>query len=122
MELSVYNIKGEDTGRKVVLDDAIYGIEPNDHAIYLAVKQYMANRRQGTAKSKERSEISGSTRKLGRQKVVAVHAVVILIHRCWLVAHAFLVLNLAIMGSNSTRRLRILPVALHLATKQRKIQ
>lgn len=68
MELSVYNIKGEDTGRKVVLDDAIYGIEPNDHAIYLAVKQYMANHRQGTAKSKERSEISGSTRKLGRQK------------------------------------------------------
>ena len=68
MELSVYNIKGEDTGRKVVLDDAIYGIEPNDHARYLAVKQYMANRRQGTAKSKERSEISGSTRKLGRQK------------------------------------------------------
>ena len=68
MELSVYNIKGEDTGRKVVLDDAIYGIEPHDHAIYLAVKQYMANRRQGTAKSKERSEISGSTRKLGRQK------------------------------------------------------
>ena len=68
MELSVYNIKGEDTGRKVVFDDAIYGIEPNDHAIYLAVKQYMANRRQGTAKSKERSEISGSTRKLGRQK------------------------------------------------------
>ena len=68
MELSVYNIKGEDTGRKVVLDDAIYGIEPNAHAIYLAVKQYMANRRQGTAKSKERSEISGSTRKLGRQK------------------------------------------------------
>lgn len=68
MELSVYNIKGEDTGRKVVLDNAIYGIEPNDHAIYLAVKQYMANRRQGTTKSKERSEISGSTRKLGRQK------------------------------------------------------
>lgn len=68
MELSVYNIKGEDTGRKVILNDSIYGIEPNDHAIYLAVKQYMANRRQGTAKSKERSEISGSTRKLGRQK------------------------------------------------------
>lgn len=68
MELSVYNIKGEDTGRKVTLDDSIFGIEPNDHAIYLAVKQFMANRRQGTAKSKERSEISGSTRKLGRQK------------------------------------------------------
>ena len=69
MELSIYNIKGEDTGRKVTLDDQIFGIEnPNDHAIYLDVKQHLANRRQGTAKSKERSEISGSTRKLGRQK------------------------------------------------------
>ena len=68
MEVSVYNIKGEDTGRKVVLNDAIFGIEPNDHATYLDVKQYMANQRQGTHKSKERSEISGSTRKLGRQK------------------------------------------------------
>ena len=68
MEVSVYNIKGEYTGRKVVLNDAIFGIEPNDHAIYLDVKQYMANQRQGTHKSKERSEISGSTRKLGRQK------------------------------------------------------
>ena len=68
MELSVYNIKGEDTGRKVTLSDAIFGIEPNDHAIYLAVKQFMANKRQGTHKSKERSEVSGSTRKLIRQK------------------------------------------------------
>ena len=68
MEVSVYNIKGEDTGRKVVLNDSIFGIEPNDHAIYLAVKQFMANQRQGTHKSKERSEISGSTRKIGRQK------------------------------------------------------
>ncbi len=68
MEVSVYNIKGEDTGTKVVLNDPIFGIEPNDHAIYLDVKQYMANQRQGTHKSKERSEISGSTRKLGRQK------------------------------------------------------
>ena len=68
MEVNVLNIKGEDTGRKVVLNDAIFGIEPNDHAIYLDVKQYMANQRQGTHKSKERSEISGSTRKLGRQK------------------------------------------------------
>jgi large subunit ribosomal protein L4 len=68
MELSVLNIKGEDTGRKVTLDDAIFGIEPNDHAIYLDVKQYMANQRQGTHKSKERSELSGSTRKLIRQK------------------------------------------------------
>ncbi len=68
MELSVYNIKGEDTGRKVVLDDAVFGIQPNDHAIYLAVKLYRANQRQGTHKSKERSELSGSTRKLIRQK------------------------------------------------------
>ena len=68
MEVSVFNIKGEDTGRKVVLNDSVFGIEPNDHAIYLDVKQYLAAQRQGTAKSKERSEISGSTRKLGRQK------------------------------------------------------
>lgn len=68
MEISVFNIKGEDTGRKAVLNEAIFGIEPNDHAIYLDVKQYLAAQRQGTAKSKERSEMSGSTRKLGRQK------------------------------------------------------
>jgi large subunit ribosomal protein L4 len=68
MEVSVLNIKGQETGRKVALNDAIYAIEPNDHAIYLDVKLIMANQRQGTAKSKERSEISGSTRKLGRQK------------------------------------------------------
>ena len=68
MEVSVLNIKGQETGRKVALNEAIFGIEPNDHVIYLDVKQYMANKRQGTAKSKERSEISGSTRKLGRQK------------------------------------------------------
>ena len=68
MELNVLNIKGQETGRKVALNDAIYAIEPNDHAIYLDVKLIMANQRQGTAKSKERSEVSGSTRKLGRQK------------------------------------------------------
>jgi len=68
MEVSVYNIKGEDTGKKVELNDAIFGIEPNDHVIYLAVKQYLAAQRQGTHKSKERSEIAGSTRKLIRQK------------------------------------------------------
>ncbi|EGN55739.1 50S ribosomal protein L4 [Hallella multisaccharivorax DSM 17128] len=68
MELSVLNINGQETGRKVTLNDAVFGIEPNDHVIYLDVKQYMANQRQGTAKSKERSELSGSTRKLGRQK------------------------------------------------------
>lgn len=68
MELTVYNIKGEDTGRKVQLNDNIYAIEPNEHVMYLAVKQYLADQRQGTHKSKERSELSGSTRKLFRQK------------------------------------------------------
>ena len=68
MEVSVLNINGQETGRKVVLNDAIFGIEPNDHVLYLDVKQYLANQRQGTAKAKERSEVSGSTRNLGRQK------------------------------------------------------
>ncbi|MDR2910865.1 MAG: 50S ribosomal protein L4 [Bacteroidales bacterium] len=68
MELSVLNIEGKDTGRKVALNDNIFGIEPNDHAIYLDVKQYLANQRQGTHKSKERGDVSGSTRKLKKQK------------------------------------------------------
>ena len=69
MELAVYNIKGEDTGRKVTLNDEIFAIaQPNEHAVYLDVKQYLANKRQGTHKAKERSEIAGSTKKLGRQK------------------------------------------------------
>ena len=68
MDINVLNIKGQETGRKVTLNEAIFGIEPNDHVLYLDVKQYLAAQRQGTAKSKERSELSGSTRKLGRQK------------------------------------------------------
>ena len=68
MEVSVLNINGQETGRKVTLNESLFGIEPNDHVLYLDVKQYLANQRQGTAKSKERSEVSGSTRKLGRQK------------------------------------------------------
>lgn len=68
MELSILNMAGKETGKKVVLNDAIFGIEPNDHAIYLDVKQYLANNRQGTAKAKQRSENAHSTRKLGRQK------------------------------------------------------
>ena len=68
MEISVLNIKGQETGRTVTLNDSIFGIEPNDHVLYLDVKQYLANQRQGTAKAKERSEHAGSTRKLGRQK------------------------------------------------------
>lgn len=68
MNIPILNIKGEDTGRKAKLDDKIFKIEPNDHAIYLDVKQYLANQRQGTHKSKERAEITGSTRKVKRQK------------------------------------------------------
>ena len=68
MDINVLDIKGQETGRKVTLNESIFGIEPNDHVIYLDVKQYMANQRQGTAKAKERSEHKGSTRKLGRQK------------------------------------------------------
>jgi len=68
MELAVYKISGEDTGRKVKLSDDVFGIEPNDHAIYLDVKQFLANQRQGTHKSKERGEITGSTRKIKKQK------------------------------------------------------
>ena len=76
MEVNVYNIKGEDTGRKITLNESIFGIEPNDHAIYLDVKQFMANQRQGTHKSKERSEISGLLVKSVARKVVVVHVVV----------------------------------------------
>jgi large subunit ribosomal protein L4 len=68
MELAVFKHNGEDTGRKVTLSDEIFGIEPNDHAIYLDVKQYLANQRQGTHKSKERNEIAGSTKKIKKQK------------------------------------------------------
>lgn len=68
MELKVVNTKGKETGKAVELNDAIFGIEPNDHAIYLDVKQYLANQRQGTHKAKERGEIAGSTRKIKRQK------------------------------------------------------
>lgn len=68
MELAIYNIKGEDTGRKAVLKDEVFAIDANEHAVYLDVKQYLANQRQGTHKSKERSEVSGSTRKLHKQK------------------------------------------------------
>ncbi|MEI6881205.1 MAG: 50S ribosomal protein L4 [Bacteroidota bacterium] len=68
MELSVLNISGTDTGRKISLNDTIFGLEPNDHAIYLDVKQFLANQRQGNHKSKDKSELSGSTKKLHRQK------------------------------------------------------
>jgi large subunit ribosomal protein L4 len=68
MELAILNISGKETGRKVNLDDSIFGVEPNDHAIYLDTKQYLANQRQGTHSSKDRGEVAGSTRKIKRQK------------------------------------------------------
>ena len=68
MELTVYKTSGEETAKKVVLEDTVFGVEPNDHAIYLDLKQYLANARQGTHKSKQRNEVAGSTRKLKRQK------------------------------------------------------
>ena len=68
MELAIYNQEGQDTGRKAILNDEVFAIEPNEHVLYLDVKQYLANQRQGTHKSKERSEVSGSTRKLHKQK------------------------------------------------------
>ncbi len=68
MELSVYKIDGKESGKKIVLDDTVFGLEPNDHAIYLDVKQYLANQRQGTSKAKERNEVAYSTKKIIRQK------------------------------------------------------
>lgn len=68
MELAIYNIEGKETGRKATLNDEVFAVEANEHAVYLDVKQFLANQRQGTAKSKERSEVSGSTRKLHKQK------------------------------------------------------
>jgi len=68
MKVAVLNIKGEETGREVTLDKSIFGIEPNEHAVYLDVKNYLANKRQGTAKTKEKSEVTGSTRKIKKQK------------------------------------------------------
>ncbi len=68
MELAILGINGKETGKKVKLDNSIFGIEPNDHAIYLDVKQYLANKRQGTHKTKERAEVKGSTKKIKRQK------------------------------------------------------
>ena len=68
MEVAVLNIQGKETGRKIILSDSVFGIEPNNHVIYLDIKQYLANQRQGTHKSKERNEVAGSTRKIKKQK------------------------------------------------------
>lgn len=78
MELVVLNTSGKETGRTVAFDETVFGIEPNQHAVYLEVKQYLAAQRQGTHKSKERSEITASTRKLKKQKDLVLHVMVIL--------------------------------------------
>lgn len=104
MDINVLDIKGQETGRKVTLNENIFGIEPNDHVLYLDVKQYLADQRQGTAKSKERSEHAGSTRKLDAKRVAVVHAVVILTHLYSLVVVVFSVQHHAIIVSNSTRK------------------
>jgi hypothetical protein len=78
MELSVLNKEGKDTGRKITLHEGIFGVEPSDHAIYLDVKQYMANKRQGTHKTKERAEVTGSTRKIKNKKEPVQHVPAIL--------------------------------------------
>jgi large subunit ribosomal protein L4 len=100
MEVSVLNINGQETGRKVTLDESIFGIEPNEHVLWLAVKQYLANQRQGTAKTKERSEHRGSTRKLGRQKGGGGAVGVILILLCSSAVVVFLVLSPVIIVLN----------------------
>lgn len=93
MEVKVLNISGKETGAKVQLPEGIFGIEPNDHAIYLDVKQYLANQRQGTHKSKQRNEIAGSTRKLYKQKVQVVQELDLLNLHCLMVVVESLVLN-----------------------------
>mgnify|MGYP000107653118 CR=1 FL=1 len=95
MEVAIYNISGAETGKKATLNDAIFGIEPNNHAIYLDVKQYLANKRQGTHKSKQRNEVAGSTRKLKKQKGTGGAR-----RRCSRAEVAYLVLYHAITASS----------------------
>ena len=99
MEVKVLTMAGADTGRVATLDDSIFGITPNDHVIYLDVKQYLANQRQGTHKTKERSELSGSTRKLKRQKGTGIST-----HPCFAEAPRCLAPSHGAIGSSSTSR------------------
>ena len=103
MELAVLNTQGKETGRKVVLSDAVFGVEANDHAIYLDVKQYLADQRQGTHKSKQRNEVAGSTRKLKRQKALAAPVAAASSLRCFRAAAVSSVPSPAITASSSTR-------------------
>lgn len=100
MEVNVLNVSGKETGAKVQLPESVFGIEPNDHAIYLDVKQFLANQRQGTHKSKQRNEIAGSTRKLYKQKVQAVPVRVVSNHHCLMVVAVYSVRNRAIIALN----------------------
>ena len=103
MELAVLNTQGKETGRKVVLSDAVFGVEANDHAIYLDVKQYLADQRQGTHKSKQRNEVAGSTRKLKRQKGTGGARCGSIKSPCSRAAAASSVPSPAITASSSTR-------------------
>lgn len=103
MELAVLNTQGKETGRKVVLSDAVFGVEANDHAIYLDVKQYLADQRQGTHKSKQRNEVAGSTRKLKRQKGTGGAVAAASSLRCFRAAAVSSVPSPATTASSSTR-------------------
>ena len=100
MELAVYNITGKETGKKVKLNKKVFGAEPNNHAIYLDVKQYLANQRQGTHKAKERGEITGSTRKLKNKKVQVLRVQVLSKTLCLEVVVVFLDQNQEIIVLN----------------------
>lgn len=118
MELAVYNINGQDTGKKVTLNDEVFAIaEPNEHAVYLSVKQYLGNQRQGTHKSKERSEIMGSTKKLGRQKGGGGARTVTSSRLCSTVEVVSSVHVHATITLSSTRRLKTLLAARHSPTR-----
>ncbi len=104
MELAVLNIKGKETGRKVTLDDSIFGIEPNDHAIYLDTKQFLANQRQGTHKSKERGEVAGSTRKIKGRREPVPHVPAASKTHCSGEADGSSARNQNITGSSLTRK------------------
>lgn len=121
MEVSVLNINGQETGRKVTLNESIFGIEPNDHVLYLDVKQYLANQRQGTAKAKERSEVSGSTRKLGRQKGGGGARRGDINSPVLVGGGRVSVRNHVTTASNSTRKLRLSLVSLHSLTRLRRM-
>lgn len=111
MELAVLNTQGQETGRKVVLSDAVFGVEANDHAIYLDVKQYLADQRQGTHKSKQRNEVAGSTRKLKRQKGTGGARCGSILSPLFPGAAAYSVRYRATTASSSTRSSSSWPVA-----------